>query len=181
MLPTGLSTEDNMTNFFSFILIFIVTFTVACSKNNPNIGATEIINYENATGWLHKNCLAIKNKNIPNGALVTIVLLDKPQNISQATVQSKTTDSKKCLPLLEDRRKINISSGYSFYLINSELDINLGIALIGEIKNIKKYAFDYCTTTEGILYSLKKIDQSDDKLWSGYYYLGYESKATCND
>ncbi len=154
---------------------------VACSETRHKSGIAEVIDYESSIGWLHGSCLAIKNENISSDSLVTIVQLDEPQNIFSAAVLDKAKDGEKCFPLLEDRRKINIESGYSFYLVDSKLDINLGIAVVDNVINTEKYAFDYCTTTEGVLYSLKKIDQNnDDKLWSGYYYLGYESEATCD-
>lgn len=171
----------DMIKYSSFILVFISAFTVSCAEMPKKGEVAEVIDYENNIGWLHGSCLAIKNKNLSKGVLIKIVHLNEPQNTSIATVSNKAKYNKNCFPLLEDRRTINIDSGYSFYLVKSDLNINLGIAIVGSVMNIDKYTFDYCTTTEGVLYSLKKTGQNNGKnLWSGYYYLGYDSEATCD-
>jgi hypothetical protein len=41
---------------------------------------------------------------------------------------------------------------------------------------MRKYTFHYCTTTEGVAFKVNEISQ---EIWKGYYYLGYESEATC--
>jgi len=181
MLHTGPLMGDNMIRLTSFVLVFISTFIVACSETSHKSDITEVTDFESNIGWLHGSCLAIKNTNLSKGARVIIVKLDEPQVITMATVSNKAMGGDKCFPLLEDRRKINVENGYSFYLVNSELDINLGISVVAKEMNIEEYAFDYCTTTEGVVYSLKKIDKNnDDILWRGYYYLGYDSEATCD-
>lgn len=170
-----------MIKYYYYFLILISIFVVSCTETRNRQGVTEIIDYQKSVGWLHGRCLAIKNSNILNGSQLTVVHLDEPQKISRATVLSKAQNGKKCFALSNNRRKVNIDDGYSFYLINSESNINLGIAVVGKEINVKKYNFDYCTTSEGLLYSLKKLNQNDSEdLWNGYYYLGYDSEATCD-
>ncbi len=182
MLHTGHSMVDNMIKYYSFFLIFISIFVVSCAEIRHRQDLTEIIDYKSSVGWLHGRCLAIKNSNILKGSQLTIVQLDEPQKISSATALSITIDGEKCFALSKDRQKVNIDSGYSFYLINSDSDINLGIAIVDNAINVEKYDFDYCTTTEGVLYSLKKLNNmNSEDLWNGYYYLGYDSEATCDD
>lgn len=172
---------DNMIKYYSLFIIFISIFLISCVEIRHKQGITEIIDYQSSVGWLHGHCLAIKNSHILKGSQLAIVQLDEPQITSSATVLSKEIDGEKCFALSKDRGKVNIDGGYSFYLINTESNINLGIAVVDNTINVEKYKFDYCTTTEGVLYSLKKLNQKDSEdLWNGYYYLGYDSEATCD-
>jgi len=180
MLRTGHTMDDKMVKYCSLCVIFISIFTVSCAEKRDKQDLAEIVDYESHIGWLHGRCLAIKNSAISKGSQLAIVQLDNPQKISSATVATKTQDGEKCIPLSEDRQKVNIDSGHSFYLINSKTDINLGIAVLDHAITVNNYKFDYCTTTEGVLYSLKRLNSNNGKnLWTGYYYLGYESEATC--
>jgi len=164
---------------FAFSTIFIVACSAESYGQSPL--ETTAVAYESSVGWLHGNCYAIKNSNVLTGDKLTIVQLGKPQIISSASVIGAAKDGEKCFPLLEDRRTVNVDNGYLFYLIDSEPAINLGIAVVDETIQVNKYVFDYCTTTEGVLYSLKKLNQNNSSnLWQGYYYLGYESEATCD-
>ncbi len=180
MLRIGHLMAANMIKFSSLIAVCISILLVACAGIYDKSSTTESIDYGKNIGWLHGNCLAIKNVNLAKDTKMRIVQLDEPQTIFNATVLNKADDGEKCFPLSEDRRKINISTGYTFYLINSELEINLGVAVIGSEINNKEHTFNYCSTSEGILFSLKQANKNDaEDLWSGYYYLGYDTKATC--
>lgn len=177
MLHTGHSMGDNMIKYYSLLVALISISLISCAEIRNKQGITTI-DYQGSVGWLHGRCLAIKNPNILTGSHLTIVQLDEPQITSSATVLNKAIDGEKCFALSKDRQKVNIDSGYSFYLINTKANINLGIAVVDNAINVEKYNFDYCTTTEGVLY---KLNQQDGKgLWRGYYYLGYDSEATCD-
>lgn len=177
MLRTGHSMGDNMIKHYPLLMVLISTSLISCAETRNKHGITTI-DYQSSVGWLHGRCLAIKNPNILQGSQLTIVQLDEPQITSSATVLNKAINGEKCFALSDDRRKVNIDSGHSFYLINTESNINLGIAVVNNTINVEKYNFDYCTTTEGVLYKLSQKNGED--LWRGYYYLGYDSEATCD-
>ena len=127
-------------------------------------------------GWLHGNCLAIKNPNIELPKNMTLFDFKSEKRFSTATVTEKVQSGDECYALLDDRKEVNLASGYSFYKVKSESPVNLAIGYLN-ISNVDNLVFNYCTTTEGILFSISK---SKLNIWEGYYYLGYESEATCN-
>jgi hypothetical protein len=127
-------------------------------------------------GWLHGNCLAIKNPGIEKHRDLTLILLDDPQSLAKATVLGKADSGAECFALLEDRRTVNVAEGYSFYLIDTDAQANLGIGMLGTLDDMPKYTFHYCTTMEGVAF---KVNEKGRGIWRGYYYLGYESEATC--
>ena len=59
---------------------------------------------------------------------------------------------------------------------NGKMDRNLlGIP-------IEDYGFSYCSTTEGIAFTLKALpNDGGAALWRGYYYLGYDTEPNCPD
>lgn len=130
---------------------------------------------EMSIGWLHGNCLAIKNKTIALPHTFTLVHLDKSRSTENAEITQKATTGEACYPLLTDRLEVNSDSGYSFYLVKSELPVNLGIGLLDK-NNTKDIEYSYCNTTEGIRFF---ISSQNTIIWEGYYYLGYESEPTC--
>ncbi len=169
-----------MPKYVGLLVLAISILSTACSKTQEGQRAPAGTDYSTRVGWLHGNCLAIMNAGLSTGTPITVVQPNQPQLVSSATVASRASSGKECTALLEDRRQVNLGSGYTFYRVNSDTDINLGIAMLGKLKNIDDYAFDYCNTREGMSFSLKSSNKpSGAELWRGYYYLGYESEATC--
>lgn len=164
---TGHLTDGNMK---VLILLCLVFLSISCSGDNP---APALL--EKNIGWMHGNCLAIKNKNIKTPSDITLVKLEEGNIIEKATIVAKTNNQENCFPLFADRKKINMANGYSFYLVDSTTPVDLAIGVIdGERLNASD--FSYCTTAEGIKYFFK---DSSILIWEGYYYLGYDSQATC--
>ena len=154
----------------SIILFCLLFLSISCSSNN----LSPLI-LEKNIGWMHGNCLAIKNEKIKTPTDITLIKFDEENVIEKATIVAKTTSQEGCFPLFDDRKKINIANGYSFYLVNSATPIDLAIGVInGEKLNISD--FSYCATAEGLKYYFK---DSSTILWEGYYYLGYDSQITC--
>ena len=155
------------------ILIVIVGLIGSCALSSPK----QIIDIEQNVGWLHGNCLAIKEPNIEFPMDITLANLDSKQSFQTASITGEAQSSDECYALLDDRIETNIGSGYSFYKVKSNNPINMAIGFL-QLDNPDQLVFDYCTTTEGILFSILK---SDKKIWKGYYSLGYESEATCDE
>lgn len=138
--------------------------------------------YDNKIGWLHNNCLAINNNNIPENTAFKVILLNSVQRIIDAVVLERTEKSGDCQALLDDRRSTNINSGLSFYKVSSENKIDLGIGIVGDFNLKAKSSFGYCATSEGILFTVKNTDLNGNApFWKSYYYLGYDTEATCNN
>ncbi len=141
---------------------------------------TQAIDYDRNVGWLHGNCLAILNPELPAGSMFTVVVPGVPQRVSSATIVGRAYDGETCMALLEDRRQVNEGSGYSFYRVDARPEVNLGIAMLGTAGRLDDYAFDACNTTEGVVFSLKALPQAGGAtLWRGYYYLGYDTEPNC--
>lgn len=155
--------------FFFIAIIIIATPCISLSKQIR----------DNKTGWIHGNCLGIKNSNLTPFTQFTLVNLDNKNSIEKAVVLKKVFDKKECFPLLDDRADINKSAGYIFYLIKSNKPINLAIGVFESEKlPISELTFSSCNTTEGIQFF---ISNKDSLLWKGYYYLGYELEPTCKE
>lgn len=157
------------------LCLLLIPAIGACASSSAQHQVSDVHASERF-GWLHGNCLAIKNPGIEKHRDLTLMLLDDPQSLVKATVLGKTNSGEECFALLEDRRKINVSEGYSFYLIDTDAQVNLGIGILGTLDDMRKYTFHYCTTTEGVAFKVNEISR---ETWKGYYYLGYESEATC--
>lgn len=132
---------------------------------------------DNDVGWLHGNCLAMKNDNIPPNHQFTLVHLDNANTTEKAIVIKRTTNGEECYALLDDRASVNKSAGYTFYTVKSNRPVNLAIGILRpEEVSISDAELSYCTTTEGVNFS---ISRNGSEVWKGYYYLGYESESTC--
>lgn len=160
---------------FSLLLLLAIP---ACAETHVDGKPLSSLDKNNQIGWMHGNCLAIKNASLPTQSELTLILLDEPQTIGKGKVIEKVSSGDKCYSLMDDRRAVNIDSGFSFYLIDTNPAVKLAIGLVGESINKQKYYFDYCATTEGINFRIKDHEKV---IWSEYYYLGYESEATCKD
>jgi hypothetical protein len=128
-------------------------------------------------GWLHGNCLAIKNVNIPPNYQFTVVHLDNVNTTEESIIIRKTNNGEECYALLDDRASVNASAGYTFYTVKSNKPVNLAIGILRpEEISISDTKLSYCTTTEGVNFSMSR---NGSEIWKGYYYLGYESESTC--
>jgi len=139
-------------------------------------------------GWVNGSCLAIMNGTLQAGGPITLVDLDDKPTIVAGTIVGATTSSSVCPPLLEDRRRSN--DKWSFYEIHLERKANLGIAVIGKQKRIgdgidvtgdgNPEQFTQCSTAEGVSFRVwSGTPYQGTPVWSGYYYLGYDTAATC--
>lgn len=157
----------------AFLVFFISAIVVSCSSlSEPKRAALD-----DKIGWLHGNCLAIKNASIPPYFQFTLVHLNTENTIEKATIKKRATDSDDCYPLLDDRVSVNTSAGYFFYTVDSKEPVNLAIGILNpEDISVSALNFSYCTTSEGVKFSASKNSSS---VWEGYYYLGYESEPTC--
>jgi hypothetical protein len=126
-------------------------------------------------GWMYGNYLAIKNNDIDEFVEITVIKLGEKNITKKAIVTRKAKSGEACLALMQGRSEVNISSGYSFYLVESTTPVDLAIAIIGE-EEIDASNFDFCSTSEGIKYFMKN---SSETTWEGYYYLGYGTEVTC--
>lgn len=183
---------------FSIIIVIIVCVS-ACQKNSStesNEAKQSTYDFNNNVGWLHNNCLAIKNSNLKSGDEITVVLLGKKQSVLSTSIVSEATSSTKCPQLLGDRKSINVAERNAFYLIKPPTkQVDLGIALVGEIKGIKSVNdlvmadinndgkpnyFTECSSSEGLHFSVwSEKPWKGKKLWSSYYYLAYDIEPNC--
>jgi len=127
-------------------------------------------------GWMHGNCLAIKLENIDTPHQLKLVRLEEKNILDAGVITRKVRLGDECYPLLDDRKDINQAEGFSFYIVESKTPIDMAIGILDR-DDLKGLDFEYCATTEGIRYSVLK---GRSKIWEGYYYLGYESEATCD-
>ncbi len=171
MPRTGHIMVDKMKLTLLFVVLIV---TVSCSTFSQPTNES----MDNTIGWMHGNCLAIKNPNIPSGYDFKLVHLGDEQTTENAIILQKAIGGEKCYPLLDDRVEINTQAGYSFYLVKSKNPVNLAIGFLESEINLN-LNFDFCNTIEGIQFSISKKDSS--LIWEGYYYLGYESEPTCEN
>lgn len=170
MLHIGHTMDDKMK---LFILVIISIMTISCASLTKQIDDS----LDSEIGWMHGNCLAIKNPDIPLQYEFTLVHLDEEDTVEKAIISKKTTKGEECYPLLDDRANINKSSGYFFYLVKSKKPVNLAIGILKpEGLPVSGNEISYCNTTEGLQFSISK---NNSVIWQGYYYLGYESDPTC--
>ena len=147
-------------------------------------------------GWIHNNCLAIKNGNLDPGNEVMIVSFEKEQQSYAASIDKKADSNTNCPQLLEDRKAINLTEGYAFYILKqgtSKLDLGIGLVgtkpklqklngqITGDINNdaLLEY-FTQCSSSEGIHFSVwSEKPYQGEPVWTGYYYLGYDIEPNC--
>jgi len=153
------------------VAFFVALFCTACAATTKESKLDTELNI----GWLHGSCLAIKNPNIKSETEFMVFSLGNENEKIKASIINSAESGDDCFALLDDRKSVNVDQGYSFYKVESpkEIDFAIGVLVSAENHNL---SFSQCTTSEGISFSAfnKKL-----KIWEGYYYLGYESKATC--
>lgn len=157
-------------------IVLLIPILTACASNSIAEDSVPTQAETEKMGWLHGNCLAIKDSHIPTHSKLSIILLDEPQSVTKGEVLGPATSGEQCYPLLEDRRTINVDAGYSFYLVNTKAQVNLAIGSVGKKIDTHRYNYSYCTTSEGVQFS---TSEGGKTIWSGYYYLGYDSESTC--
>lgn len=185
--------------FNALIVMFLLLAVSACQKkSNAELDEVKNTTYDlnKNIGWIHNNCLAIKNNEIKSDDKISIVVLGKHQKVVISTIVKKYNSSIGCPQLLDDRKSINISEGNSFYLIKPlSKQIDLGIVLVGKVNNIKEGRelvtvdinrdgkpdyFTECASSEGIHFSVwSEKPWKGKKLWTSYYYLGYDIEPNC--
>jgi len=62
-----------------------------------------------ATAWLSST------PSLLSGAAITVVQPTRPQLVSIASVSGRAASGESCKALLDDRRKVNLENGYTFY------------------------------------------------------------------
>jgi len=201
----GLSTEDNRMNPLSVktglirkigAMAFLVSM-IGCSSHSDQDGSTtpQLGDLQAELGWLHGECLAIE-RNLATGDTISVVL---PQPLAsrtapehtftlfEATIVKDVEDQDDCLPLLPDRKAINTEGQTRFYLVKADQEVDLAIgvhtgkgASLDVNNDGKDDYFGICSSTEGIHFSVwSGIKDSNEPLWVGYYYLGYDLTPDC--
>jgi hypothetical protein len=184
---------------WQLIIIVLGLFLSACQEkitSKTDADKNESVNIKSHIGWLHNNCLAIKNTGLNTGEKINIIAFEMEQQLYTGTITNKTDTETSCPQLLEDRKAINIAEGYSFYTIKSDakkLDIGIGLvginAALQKINNniagdingdtIQDY-FTQCSSSEGIHFNIWSNKPYKGKaIWTGYYYLGYDLEPNC--
>ena len=166
----------------------ILTLLVLSAAGCHAAPATPAVPLDQRVGWVNGSCLAIMNAGLqPNGS-ITVVALDDKTTIVVGTIVGATNSSGVCPALLEDRRRSN--DKWSFYEARLDGKADLGIAVTGHEKPIdggidltgdgKPEQFTQCSTSEGVSFRVwSGMPYRGTPLWSGYYYLGYDTVATC--
>ena len=157
-----------------YIIAILMTGHIAqaiCEETNE---------YAKKIGWIHGNCLAIENSELkPQDRITIISFKDKPPSASE--ILARTNDGKSCPALLDDRKRENDKGTLSFYIITpTETPPELTIGVMSNV-DITALHFDYCNTSEGIVFTAKKAQPSGQTVvWRSYYYLGYDMESNCN-
>jgi hypothetical protein len=170
----------------------------ASSPSLPAKQRSDTADFNHHVGWIHGECLGIKNAEVHPGTVVHVISLEKPQSVSKATIIGGATSGNECPALLPDRMKVNQRKGRSFYRL--DLPAGTDFMAIGVVDlEVKMISADgtiridltrdgtaaiaaSCQTGEGVRFYLAPRDPSGQgRLWSDYYYLGYDTKPTCLD
>lgn len=140
-------------------------------------------------GWVTGSCLATVNKSLTPGSPITVVSLDDKAPIVDGRVVGGTASDAICPALLQDRRKVN-ESKWSFYELKLPAPVDLGIGVTGDTKAVAggldlngdgaPEKFTQCASSEGVWFRVWNGPPYQGKpLWSGYYYLAYDTEVTC--
>lgn len=170
----------------------------ASSPSLPANQSSDTVDFNHYVGWIHGECLGIKNADIHPGTVVHVISLEKPQSVRKAAIIGGATSGNECPALLPDRMKVNQRKGRFFYRL--DLPTGTDFMAIGVIDlKVKMISADgtiridltrdgtaaiaaSCQTGEGVRFYLAPGDPSGQgRLWSDYYYLGYDTKPTCRD
>ena len=159
---------------------------------------SETFDFNRYIGWIHGGCLGIKNAEFHPGTVVHVISLEQPQSVRESTIVGRATSGNECPALRPDRMKVNQRKNRSFYRLDLPtgtdfmaigvvaLEVKMtsadGTTLIDLTQDGKSVIAASCQTGEGVRFSLAHRDPSGlGRLWSDYYYLGYDTKPTCRD
>lgn len=175
----------------------LLTSMVGCSNNMDQNRSNEPQHSDLKTelGWLHGECFAIE-RDLATGDAISIVLPQPLANKTtpehsftsfKATIVREVTPQDDCLPLLPDRKDINTDGQSKFYLVKAEQEIDMAIGVHTGNSNPldvnhdgERDYFGICSSTEGIHFSVwSGMKDSNEPLWAGYYYLGYDLTPDC--
>lgn len=151
------------------VALLVIAYSSLSITHNAHIDAK--------IGWMHGNCLAIKNANITPQTQLTVVQLDGEKTSAPARITKVATTGEECNALLEDRAIVNKDAGDYFYVVKSANPINLAVGVLAT-QSTRGLTFASCSTSEGIQFSALKYNAV---IWHGYYYLGYDIEPTCQD
>jgi hypothetical protein len=164
----------------------------ACAPTPPHYQPAVGAPLESRIGWLHGACFAVKNNSLQPDVTLVIVKMDEPQSVIQANVLDQTVSDKVCPALLPDRKATNSAQGLSFYEVSfhDQQSVELGIGIVGLATDGstgidvngdgKADRFTQCATSEGISFGVwNGTPYQGRPLWSGYYHLGYDTRANC--
>ena len=140
-------------------------------------------------GWVTGSCLATANKSLTQGSPITVVSLDEKAAIVGGSVVGGTASEATCPALLRDRRKVN-ESKWSFYELKLAAQVDLGIGVTGDTKAVAggldlngdgaPEKFTQCASSEGVWFRVwSGPAYQGNPIWSGYYYLAYDTEVTC--
>jgi hypothetical protein len=146
---------------------------------------------ERRLGWTDDACLAIANPALAVDTPIVVVSLDaKPPALVDGRIVASTDSSEICAPLRDERRAANMVAGAAFYEVMLSDTVKSGIAVVGTAKRVgggldvdgdgRSEIFTQCVTSEGVSYQVwRDVAYQGKALWSGYYYLGYDTEPTC--
>jgi hypothetical protein len=180
--------------FLSIVFVTAALYIFGCSSASLMRSSGRKRDLDGVVGWLHGNCIAVKNPEVLSGTRLVVVRLDNGQEIVPSEILRKASDEEECYALTEDRRKVNTDGGLHFYTVTADKPIELGIGVI-QMENDTTFTetkivdlngdgsqdtFSQCATSEGIQFSVWDAAAYESNLiWSGYYYLGYDTEANC--
>lgn len=128
-------------------------------------------------GWLVEGCLALPARDLQVPRDFALVDFAHDQRRVHGVVIRKAVDKDHCPALLPGRRDVNEASGNAFYVVKLGAPSDLGIGIVGKTPT-EKLSFGHCATSEGIRFTVTRGSQ---RVWSGYYYLGYDVEPSCAD
>lgn len=163
----------------------------ACVSDGPVVRGN---GSDRAIGWLHGNCIALEDARARVGTRVAVVTLGEAQQVVAAKVAGRALDTKACPALFGDRKDVNLGSGLAFYQVDAGPGVEWGIGVVqmGGDRELsvpelldtngdgRRDAFGRCATSEGVRFAVWDDEaRQGAPLWTGYYYLGYDTEADC--
>jgi len=171
------------TSLVSLIFISMITIS-ACTPTESQSEASTL-----SVGWLHGNCLGIKNPDLSVGTDVKVIDPDAPDSTNSAKIKGVASTADECHALLDDRQALNREQGNYFYVIAPVKPVNMAFGIVrvkdaaGQVDlntDGENKTYYYCNTSEGVDFSIwQGKPYKSSKLWSAYYYLGYDMKPNC--
>jgi hypothetical protein len=190
--------EDRAMKILAVLIVVIMSVFLAYTQQSN-------FDYHSRIGIVERKedkiyCISIPNNDVAKDETVNLIFTRKPQSTTKAVVVEKLSAS--C------SRTYRSEGGFSFYslklgdevvtrLTKTEDMRGVGIAIIGLSKPIiikkgtasvdidgdgSKEYFRQCAGIEGIQFSVwKGIPLKGKRVWSQYFYLGYDVEPNCKD